>query len=1089
MMLSDRMDVKIADIVPFEYQDFVSFCNAAGKVFASDVTEEDYASYRVRFGYSQNKVKKLQNIIDKGKRIYKRKKVATTPSDLSSEGLYAFEKSKHSNQNVKKISATSSTSLSQQEKLTENIKNSDELFDKNSNATYAELLGVNVDDFEKISITKELFNGCPGNVRIRFCNSMKRMGCSTLKDMFLLTPQAIHGTRNIGPKFIHEIEKTIIKIAIYGVVTNVPDTVCSVRPVTIRDITWNILHDVPYSVSELNDSEIAYADKVVQAKETLGTDLCLEFANSDEAKIIAAIANGLHKFCVEYDMRYAAIQSANEAVRDWDSSILSLDLKPFIDLYGKTRVYPVANKFQSLITSNYTVGQYAEMVESQSDTLGCDIEIISKELNCFQKWMTGVNLSLLVKKLLFDTKGKPKINSRHFEILRQRSMGLTFEEIAQKNGITRERVRQITTRATHVIATEMDPEYNILALVSAYRNGDNILQKHELIEILGEEFGQILWYCASQKASSVTELNDGNSKTFALNRCLLDSDLCHYDSESNTINVSFTQRNYNTAKACADEAKRKVYGFVNTLPELIETPKLQQLLEDAAAEESLPLELYSIAANDVYKQAGVYSYKGRLTVARKFDHILKMHFHNGYKIKEDAAQFAEYLEKYFGNQNRMSCKTMDTKIMSVGVLVDRGKYVHSDCVDVDRAVVEKVFAYIAKSHKSALTYSELYEHFKNKFTGTIITNRFALQGVMKFYGCPFYSHRDYVSKKSGANITAEFNRFIKSGGTATKAEILAEFPGWKDHNIIFILPRCPEVIYIGDSTYIHCRLLDIREEDRVKIKRYLDANISDIPVSSRFLQNKFTSLFSDFLIRNDIQSHNKLFGILQYMYSQDYCFSRPYISKEYVGEITSKGVLLQHIGDTTSIDVDDLIDLAGQNAVKYLGVTVLVESLQPEFIRINRTTLMRYENIGLSEDILGDILDILNESISSSGGYIAAAAVADFTSFPVLNVPWTPFLLESVANLLDPGVHNIKMITPNANIPNSIYVDDEYADEDWYSLILRLIKERHALEPFSTKTEVLKWLQSKSLCNKTYPAFLDAENHLFYDSEGKLKIE
>ena len=1077
MSLEKQLYIKIADIIPNEYQDFLSYCTIAGKVFTSDITAVDYVAYRSQFGREKSDVRKLREMIAAGGVLDKNDDVERSADSSALKHLISDESS------VKSDGQTLVTTQEDERGRQEEVESGDD-------CTYAELLGLNADDFSALTIPQGVYDSYSISFGTRLLNALQNNGCLTLKDVLLLTPQGFRKMWNVGAKSIKELEDALVHIADCGAVPNSPNESTSIRRNVVQEVVLNILKSENYSISGLNKSEIAFIEKAIQAKEDLGEDLCTEFLNETKTQNLINLIDALHAFCVESTARENAIQSAREAVSGWDDSIQLKALQPFMKLYCVIRMNQLSEEFKTLAAHSVTVGQYAELIQSQLCGVVHDIWTFTKELKEFQEWMNGINIDELCKRAfsLTDATRKRRLNERHFEMLYARAMGRTLEDIAQQNELTRERVRQIVSKVANVIIQGISGKYNLLAIISAYRGGDQILQKAEVLETIGAEYGQILWFCATQTKPRPRK-KDKNDPAVSHVSYWLDSDLCHYDREHDTIIVTINQFNYSESKARVDVANQKAHDFVAQLPDLIETSDLQQRLEEGASEQALPLELLTIIAEEVYCQAGAYAYRDRLTVVQMCDRVLKVRFPNGYKISADSELAVRYLEELFGYSGRTTPRAVDSKIMELGVLVDRGKYVHPDYIDVDQGIVENVFAFIANSPKSALTYAELYEEFQDRFAGTIVSNRFALQGVMKLYGCPFSSHRDYVSKECGADVADEFNDFMESVGTATKAEILANFPGWKDHNIAFVLPRCPEVLSLDGGIYMHAGLLEIREEDRVSIKKYLDANIFEIPVSTRFLQDELMNLFPEFMIRNDIQRHSKLFAVLQYMFPKEFHFSKPYISKEHVGKITNKAVLLQHIGEMDAIDIDDLVDLARQNAVHFTGITAMLEKLQPELIRIDRTTLMRYESVGLSEEIYEDIVSTLNEAIAANGGCLAAAAINDFTWYPSLNVPWTPYLLEAVANLLGDEVCVIKMITTDNNIPHAIFVSDAYKDEDWNSLVLRLIKEEHAREPFTTKTEVLEWLQSKSVCNTKYPTFLDTENHLYFDEDGKLMVE
>lgn len=57
---------KITDIVPIEYEDFLTYCSIAGKRFSDEITPVDYVAYHSQFGRDKSEVKQLRSIIEAG---------------------------------------------------------------------------------------------------------------------------------------------------------------------------------------------------------------------------------------------------------------------------------------------------------------------------------------------------------------------------------------------------------------------------------------------------------------------------------------------------------------------------------------------------------------------------------------------------------------------------------------------------------------------------------------------------------------------------------------------------------------------------------------------------------------------------------------------------------------------------------------------------------------------------------------------------------------------------------------------------------------------------------------------------------------
>lgn len=473
------------------------------------------------------------------------------------------------------------------------------------------------------------------------------------------------------------------------------------------------------------------------------------------------------------------------------------------------------------------------------------------------------------------------------------------------------------------------------------------------------------------------------------------------------------------------------------------------------------------------------------------DYILRIRFPNGFKIADesDHKRFISYLAEMFENKNKITAHALDAKISQIGVLIDRGKYIHSSYINVDKKIIDEVNDYIENSPRVVLTYAELFDTFSERFSGTQINNKYCLQGVLKLLGCPFVMRKDYITKESDANLDSEFEHFVEQSGRVHKSVLLEEFNGLSDINIGFFCQRLSTIVVLDGGYYMHSSQLNISEDDYDEQRKFLLTACSDTPASTRLLYNEFMMRFSDFMIRNNIESQGNLFGVLQYMFRKEFFFSRPYISLTNDLELTHRGVLLQHLSGIDSIEIEDLTDICDKNGIHFLSVRTLIESIKPDFIRVGKTMLMRKELAGVDDDSVLDTAQQIKEIMHVRGGYCASKNIDDFSWFPELNVPWNAYLLESVSALAGDLLTVLRINTSTIYTPIDVYIGDEFVDEDTNSLIVRLLLKEGQLEPFTSKEDVFLWLQEQGLCNAKLPSFLETEGHLFYDESGKLKVQ
>lgn len=1079
--------IKISEILTSEYMDFQKYCNITGKVFCDELTAVDYVAYRSQYGHTRDEIKLLRALIENFDRGKNKEAFFELNSKNNADNNGIKSDADVKNPYVLKEDAQYGAEAKKAAEKVEIKRNSLICED---DTTYALALDAVIDGLGEIVIDDSLTEIFGVELSIRSVNALRKAGCITLEKLFLYTPKKLKEIKNLGTRSQFEIENAISIIAkrlkddhsILNQISYPTQSKAFIRTDVVKRAFQEVLETDSFDEIGLTNVERIYLLKMQNAKDDIGVGFCVLLLEESNTKQYAKIlSETMESFCHKVSMIANVRNYSLKCVEKLSDDILSSQLGLCVQLYLKERLIEIDDNLLPFMKDNSLVRDFASITNNFFAEKIYDIEFDDKKIAelektflKFGKWLSEVDLDNTLFALFNFTNLKEQ---RMWNVFKNRASGMTLEAIAlSMGGLTRERVRQIENKALRTIKRRfMASQHNIFGIISIIKNGKNILQKHELEAMLGKEYAELLWYCLSRQESQK-------------NTYLLDTQISHYDNSHDFVVVTI-EKNMETINST--NAYAVALDSIEKLPVLMETELLEKKILEIAGNQGLHAEICKIVANEVYKKAGKFSYKGRLTTLQMCDYILKNRFPNGYKIADetDSKMFLQYMEELFATTGRTTARAIDAKIMDIGVLFDRGKYIHRDYIHIDQSVVDAIFQHIDESSRMVLTYMEIFAALEDLFAGTPITNRYILQGIMKLYNCKYESHKDYITKDGEGNVADELTAFIQGREIVHKSEVFEEFSGWKDYNLSFVLPRCSEIISIDAGYFMHSSLLKLDEETENKIHKYLLSCINSIPVSVRYLYEEFMIRFSDFMIDNDIQTHGKLFGILQYMYREEFHFSRPYIAMEDIGEITNKSVLLKHVEDVDSIEIEDFIDICRQNGVHYVSTSYLLNNMQPELIRIDERTLMKREKIGLTEEIIQEVSELINEAVSGHGGYIASKFIEDFSWYPSLDVPWTPFLLESVAEMIPTGVNIIMVMSSSMEFPHAIFVSDQYEEDDWNSLIVKVLKREHNAEPFYSKKDIFEWLQGEGLCNANFPAFLETEHHIYEDENGKLVIE
>lgn len=120
-----------------------------------------------------------------------------------------------------------------------------------------------------------------------------------------------------------------------------------------------------------------------------------------------------------------------------------------------------------------------------------------------------------------------------------------------------------------------------------------------------------------------------------------------------------------------------------------------------------------------------------------------------------------------------------------------------------------------------------------------------------------------------------------------------------------------------------------------------------------------------------------------------------------IEDINNKKFLLHLLESMEEIKIEDLIGICEENGVHYTARTYLIDSLRPDFVRIDEFTLMRPESIGITDKIISIVVESIQSAIERNVGWQVAQTFEDYEWLPQLEIPWSGFLLESVISLAD----------------------------------------------------------------------------------------
>lgn len=824
--------------------------------------------------------------------------------------------------------------------------------------------------------------------------------------------------------------------------------------VTIIDAEIN---GEPVPCDDLDENELALYSKIKEGINVCGEEFYIEIKkNPDYAKVLGEVLREYYIPVLE------VLEKNNKLFQDYRLIPLEFRNKSAKLLY---KVYELRTRhkiaFLDRFDEQITISELVKKVRND------EIVECYQPLGYFLQWIKNIDVNNTVQEIfsrdaLASTyKVAESRKDKYWLVLEMRAEGETLENIGSLIDATRERVRQIEKKyAKQFAVCYQNNKYDLLAVIHALRGGDNVLSKSEVQAIIGEKYTNLLWLVLSKE--------------------LLDCNLYRYSKEYDA--VLFIEGNQNNA-----ENLRRVN---KELPEMFFAEELEELIDDLSEKFGVSKELIMVDIQRQYTKYGTLYSHSSPTVAFMCRYILKTRFPNGFKTGDatEAKRFQTYLIEVFGDKKgKMTARALDAKIGEVGVLCDRGKYLHPDYLHVEKWIIDEINSFIESNEKTVVTYSEVFDELRTVLSSSQITNRFILQGALKFYGCKYKLTRDYITKEKGKSLTDEFEDFAKGCGEFHKSDFFVAFPSMTDANLGMLIGRCPNVFSIDNGYYMHSSVLHLIDKDYDEIRKYLDNVCSDCPANSRYLFEEFSYKFIDFMTRNEITNHTKLFGILSYMFGNEFVFSRPYITKEENTSLTNRDVILRCLDGFDTITIEDTIEMCQERGIRYLSSGYLTRQISPNFIRINETTLMRYELTGVNDDVILEVANYIANRVEANK-YCSVATIKDFLWFPTISIEWTSHLVESIMYLSGDMIRRIGI--PRSNLSNltSIYVSEEYMEDDYATFIIKILDSAFEKGFFTTKVELREFLSEKGLINNnSLPNFLEGAEYYYIDEAGILR--
>ena len=493
----DMDRVRIADVITTEYSDFLSFCSASGKIFISELTNVDFVAFRTSYGQSRDYMKSIRAMLDNPV-------VATIEVDAVQKGSESeknelqgngepFDAGKYlaledqstpsktespswtqpNEQPAKNVEAAlDETSCSDRKNDTKNEtadRTTEEIVvastgtattalsstehSDDSEYTLAYLFDVKPSSFEDIGIIAL-------NLGVRPTRCLNSAKIKTIAEVLARTTDELKAIKSMGVKSVNEIVQKV-KDYVSDVSNHTPKHERVELDPAFKSALEAMLRGDEYSTDGFSDNQMGYFEKLKEASETVGEDICFEAYLNPE--YVLTICNALMEFATPYIQYRNAMNEAVQKIGNLPDSMRQLKAMPFIRAYSAT-----AGEKLSYLLSECSDDTTVEHIPLLYEKLRKEenMAVLTSDTNKFLGWL-NFDVFTLISSISANIRSiLAGRNERAIEIFALRSKGETLEAVGSLYGVTRERIRQIESKVHRTFWNVYEKQkYDLIMLV------------------------------------------------------------------------------------------------------------------------------------------------------------------------------------------------------------------------------------------------------------------------------------------------------------------------------------------------------------------------------------------------------------------------------------------------------------------------------------------------------------------------------------------------------------------------------------------------------------------------------------------------
>ena len=440
--------------------------------------------------------------------------------------------------------------------------------------------------------------------------------------------------------------------------------------------------------------------------------------------------------------------------------------------------------------------------------------------------------------------------------------------------------------------------------------------------------------------------------------------------------------------------------FVDSLPDLFVADKLDAMIEEGVQEHGFSEVQLRTVFDNSYRRTGDTYHRSRLTLGSIYGETLKKYYPNGIHLDdEEIKRFKKLTQDEFGvDLSDKNTHSISVIIARICILCGRGRYrLKSDSPYLSEGLTRRIRAYVESSTTPIMLLNTLFSEFEDELRAEGVNNRFYLQGILKeLFGDIWYFKKDYVT--TNPEVTSFYeavgNYIAKASSPVSKEEVMRQFPGLTDIVLNQAIAGTDTLNLFG--SYIGASRLSFSEDDVQYLHQKLEESLSKNEIC--YIRDLFNIVKLErpgMLSRNYINAGFALYSVLEYLFGNDYNFSRPFIAKEGAEIKSILSVLKEMVAEADLIEISDITSFASEHNYPIPSVIDFVNSCNATHLMINSRELATLEYIGVSAEIAKQIESLIHAEVDEA---VPISHLTCVGQFPKLKVEWNAWLIYSILN-------------------------------------------------------------------------------------------